>query len=105
MQRAIEGIVSEDPSPPRLRVGIATGAALVGNVGSEQLRNYVAHGDAVNLAARLQTGAIAGQVVVSPPTYALIRAFATVRPLGGFAVKGKTEEVEAFVLERVAAPS
>jgi len=102
MQRAIEAIVAEDPSLPRFRVGIATGAALVGNVGSEQLRNYVAHGDAVNLAARLQTGAIAGQVVVSAPTYALIRDFATVRPLGRFAVKGKTEEVEAFVLERVA---
>src|SRR5438034_6189967 len=102
MQAAIEGIVTEDPSLPRFRVGIATGAALVGNVGSEQLRNYVAHGDAVNLAARLQTGAIAGQVVVSAPTYALIRDFATVRPRGRFAVKGKTEEVEAFVLERVA---
>lgn len=102
MQRAIETIVTEDPSLPRFRVGIATGAALVGNIGSEELRNYVAHGDAVNLAARLQTGADAGQVVVSAPTYALIRDFATVRPLGRFAVKGKSEEVEAFVLERVA---
>jgi class 3 adenylate cyclase len=102
MQRAIEAIVAEDPSLPRFRVGIATGAALVGNIGSEELRNYVAHGDAVNLAARLQTGAIAGQVVVSAPTYALIRDLATVRPLGRFVVKGKSEEVEAFVLERVA---
>ena len=102
MQRAIEAIVTEDPSLPRFRVGIATGAALVGNIGSEQLRNYVAHGDAVNLAARLQTGAVPGQVVISAPTYALIRDLAMVRPLGRFAVKGKTEEVEAFVLERVA---
>jgi class 3 adenylate cyclase len=104
MQRAIEAIVAEDPSLPRFRVGIATGAALVGNIGSEDLRNYVAHGDAVNLAARLQTGAIPGQVVVSAPTYALIRDLATVRPLGRFAVKGKSEEVEAFVLERLADP-
>jgi len=102
MQSAIEAIVTEDPSLPRFRVGIATGAALVGNIGSEELRNYVAHGDAVNLAARLQTGAIPGQVVVSAPTYALIRDLSTVRPLGRFAVKGKTEEVEAFVLESVA---
>jgi class 3 adenylate cyclase len=102
MQRAIEAIVIEDPSLPRFRVGIATGAALVGNIGSEELRNYVAHGDAVNLAARLQTGAIPGQVVISAPTFALIRDVATVRPLGRFAVKGKTEEVEAFVLDRVA---
>jgi class 3 adenylate cyclase len=102
MQRAIEAIVTKDPTLPRFRVGIATGAALVGNIGSEELRNYVAHGDAVNLAARLQTGATPGQVVVSAPTYALIRDLATVRPLGRFAVKGKSEEVEAFVLERLA---
>ncbi len=102
MQRAIEAIVTADPSLPRFRVGIATGAALVGNIGSEELRNYVAHGDAVNLAARLQTGAIPGQVVVSAPTYALIRDLASVRPLGRFAVKGKSEEVEAFVLEHLA---
>jgi class 3 adenylate cyclase len=34
MQQAIEAIASEDPALPRFRVGIATGAALVGNVGS-----------------------------------------------------------------------
>jgi class 3 adenylate cyclase len=102
MQRAIEAIVQEDPSLPRFRVGIATGAALVGNVGSEEFRNYVAHGDAVNLAARLQTTARAGEVVVSASTYALIRDAASVRPLGRFAVKGKSEEVEAFALERIA---
>lgn len=102
MQRAIDAIVKEDPSLPRFRIGIATGAALVGNVGSEEFRNYVAHGDAVNLAARLQTGAEAGQVVISGPTYALIRDAATVKSLGRFSVKGKAEEVEAFVLESVA---
>lgn len=101
MQRAIEAIVAEDGSLPRFRVGIATGAALVGNVGSEELRNYVAHGDAVNLAARLQQGGTGGQVVISASTYALIRDVAIVRPLGRFAVKGKSEEVEAFVLERL----
>ena len=70
--------------------------------GNAQRGNYVAHGDAVNLAARLQTGAKAGQVVISAPTYALVRDRATVRPLGQFSVKGKSEVVEAFVLESVA---
>lgn len=102
MQQAIETIVRDDPTLPRFRVGIATGAALVGNVGSEEFRNFVAHGDAVNLAARLQTGAQAGHVVVSASTYALIRDVAHVRPLGRFSVKGKSEEVEAFVLESMA---
>ena len=56
----------------------------------------------MNLAARLQTGAKAGEVVISAPTYALVRDRATVRPLGHFSVKGKSEEVEAFVLKEVA---
>src|SRR5207244_13406326 len=68
MQRAIEDIVRQDPSLPRFRVGIATGAALVGNVGSEELRNYVADVDAVNVTASLQTSAKAGQCVASGPT-------------------------------------
>jgi class 3 adenylate cyclase len=102
MQDAIEEIVRADVSLPRFRVGIATGAALVGNVGSEQFRNYVAHGDAVNVAARLQAEASAGHVVISAPTYALIRDVARVRPLGRLRVKGKTEEVEAFTLESLA---
>lgn len=63
----------------------------------------MAHGDTVNLAARLQTGAQAGQVVISSSTYALIRDLGQVRPLGRFSVKGKSEEVEAFVLEAVSA--
>jgi class 3 adenylate cyclase len=102
MQSAIDVIVRADPTLPRFRVGIATGAALVGNVGSDEFRNFVVHGDAVNLAARLQTGARAGEVVISSTTYALIRDVARVRPLGRFAVKGKTEEVEAFTLEALA---
>jgi class 3 adenylate cyclase len=101
MQEAIEAIVRENAALPRFRVGVASGAALVGNVGSEEFRNFVAHGDTVNLAARLQTGAQAGQVVISSSTYALVRDLARVRPLGRFSVKGKSEEVEAFVLEAV----
>ena len=101
MQAAIEAIVRDDAALPRFRVGVASGAALVGNVGSEEFRNFVAHGDTVNLAARLQTGAQAGQVVISSSTYALVRDLARVRPLGLFSVKGKSEEVQAFVLEAV----
>lgn len=47
----------------------------------------------------LRTGAQAGQVVISASTYSLVRDLARVRPLGRFSVKGKSEEVEAFVLE------
>jgi class 3 adenylate cyclase len=57
-----------EPGWPRLRVGANTGPALVGNIGSETLRGFNAMGDAVNVAARLQTLAEPGQVVIGEAT-------------------------------------
>ena len=49
----------------RYGVGVHTGPAVVGNLGSDQLMNYTAVGDTVNIAARLQSGAGAGDLVCS----------------------------------------
>jgi class 3 adenylate cyclase len=98
MQAAIEQIAADNAGWPRFRIGINTGPALVGNIGSAELRNFTAIGDTVNLASRLETSAASGQIVIGAATYAQIRDFAVVRPLGGIEVKGKTAPVEAFVL-------
>ena len=76
---------SPRPSPdwPRFRVGVNTGPALVGNIGSEALRGFNAMGDAVNVAARLQTLAEPGQVVIGEATLAAARRPASmVEPAG-----------------------
>lgn len=100
MQRTIDGIAAENSARewPRFRVGINTGIAVVGNIGSKELRGYNATGDPVNTAARLQTVAEPGQVVIGGPTYAALSEVAIVNPLGHIEVKGKREPVEAFVL-------
>ena len=73
----------DEPDWPRFRVGANTGPALVGNIGSETLRGFNAMGDAVNVAARLQTLAEPGQVVIGEATWrALGDAGAEVEPLG-----------------------
>jgi class 3 adenylate cyclase len=100
LQRAIEKIPSAEDL--KFRVGIATGPALVGNIGSAEVRSFTAIGDPVNLAARLQTEAEPGQVVVDTPTRTALGATATIRPLGALTIKGKAEPVEAFVLEALA---
>jgi class 3 adenylate cyclase len=83
---------------PRFRVGINTGPALVGNIGSAQIRNFTAIGDTTNLAARLQSLAEPGQVVLGPSTCATLGAAARTSSHGSLPVKGKREPVPVCVL-------
>jgi class 3 adenylate cyclase len=97
MQRATARL-AEDPDRPRFRVGLNTGPALVGNIGGAELQSFTAIGDAVNLAARLQTFAPPGSVVMGERTYELIADLVEVRPLGTPELKGKSVPVEVFEL-------
>ena len=100
MQQAIQEIAT-GPRWPRFRVGINTGPALLGNIGSAEIRNFTAIGDTINLAARLEATADAGHVVVGAATYEQIKDAAVVHPLGKLEVKGKEESVEAYLLLRL----
>jgi class 3 adenylate cyclase len=104
MQSAVDDIAAGQPDWPRFRIGINTGPALIGNIGSEEMRNFTAIGDTTNLAARLQTSAAAGEVVIGAGTYTLIRDVALVRPLAPLQVKGKHEPVQAYVLTGLRGP-
>jgi class 3 adenylate cyclase len=70
----------------------------VGNIGAAQIRNYSAIGDTTNLAARLQTWAPVGSVVMGAGTYELVRGHAVVRSLGTPVLKGKADAVEVYEL-------
>lgn len=98
LQQAAERVASGQGDWPRFRVGVNTGPALVGNVGSAEFRNFACIGDTTNLAARLEGLADPGTVVIGPVTRELLDEAADVRPLGPVTVKGKREPVEAFVL-------
>ncbi|WP_308250107.1 adenylate/guanylate cyclase domain-containing protein [Sphaerisporangium fuscum] len=99
MQAAAEEIAAGNPGYPRFRVGINTGPALVGNIGSPELRGFNAMGDAVNVAARLQALAEPGTVVIGATTLERIGSGARVTPLGDLSLKGKERTVEAYVLD------
>ncbi|MBW0117485.1 hypothetical protein I4J48_19810 [Pseudonocardia sp. KRD-169] len=100
MQEGIAGIADADG--PTFRVGINTGPALVGNIGSTALRNFNAMGDAVNVAARLESAAEPGQVVIGEATRLLLPDGVVVEPLGELTVKGRTGPVTAFRLRALA---
>jgi adenylate cyclase len=99
MQEAIEALAGREPDWPRFRVGVNTGPALVGNIGSDEFRNFTAIGDTVNLAARLEEVAEAGQVVVGPTTHAAIAEQAVARRLDPIEIRGKRDPVTCWVLE------
>jgi class 3 adenylate cyclase len=98
MQTAVEATAAASPGWPRFRVGINTGPALVGNIGSTAFRSFNAMGDAVNVAARLESAAQPGQVVIGESTRAQLPADAAVEPLGELAVKGRRSVVVAYRL-------
>lgn len=97
MQRAVTGLPTAS-TQPGFRVGVNSGPALVGNIGGADMRNFSAVGDTTNLAARLQTYAPEGSVVMGHGTYELIREQAVVRPLGTPDLKGKSQPVEVYEL-------
>ena len=77
-----------------VRVGLNSGPAAVGLVGGEDAQT-VALGDTTNVAARLQSSAEPGTIVVGPETAARLSELFVLEPLGDVAVKGRREEIAA----------
>jgi class 3 adenylate cyclase/tetratricopeptide (TPR) repeat protein len=84
-----------------LRIGIHTGPVVVGTIGNDRKMDYTAIGDTTNLAARLQSVAEPGTILVSEATRRLVLGRFRMREVGPFELKGKSEPVTAHeVLER-----
>jgi adenylate cyclase len=82
-------------------IGLHTGEAVVGNLGSAEYMHYTAIGDTVNVAARLQSAAPAGGIVCSAATLDAAGDGVRVTPLGDLAVKGRKGTVRAFAVEGI----
>lgn len=80
----------------RTRIGIETGYAVVGDVGLQAKLDYTAHGDAINMAARLEAAnkTLASAICVGPAAAARCDP-ALLRPLGSITVRGRDDETVA----------
>ncbi|WCF06776.1 adenylate/guanylate cyclase domain-containing protein [Paenibacillus thiaminolyticus] len=80
-------------------IGIQSGEAVVGNIGSEALRlDYTAIGDTVNTAARLESQAKPGQVLVGEETVRRLGSRFNMSEVGPLKLKGKAEPVVVYEL-------
>jgi adenylate cyclase len=81
----------------RIRIGINSGKAVAGEIGSVNKKEYTVLGDTVNTASRLESSvARPGSVVIGEQTLRLVEGLFECRPLGSFALKGKEREVRVF---------
>ena len=96
--------VAEDSDSLHVGGGVATGEALMGNVGDGEVRDFTVIGDVVNTAARLQGAAQPGEVVVMEETYRPMAAQFPDALQRTLELKGKARPVVVRVL-RASFPS
>ena len=81
-----------------MRTGIHTGPVMVSRLGEQKRQDFVAVGDTVNLASRLQTAAPEGGILISHDTYRHVRGVFNVQMLEPMQVKGKEAPVQAYLV-------
>jgi adenylate cyclase len=87
--------------PFKARMGINSGYCNVGNFGSADRMDYTIIGAEANLAARLQSIAEAGRIVISYETFALVSNMIVAHPLPPITMKGISREVMPYAVDSV----
>ena len=105
MRRVLDGMrerfQAERQVDLKIGIGINTGIALVGNIGSNQRMEFTAIGDTVNLGSRLEsaTKELGTDIIVSEYTYVAARTKFQFRSLGQIAIRGRENPVTAYAVE------
>ena len=82
-------------------IGVNCGEAVVGNIGCEYRMDYTAIGDTVNTAARLESNAKAGQILISEAVYDAVKDRLEVTEVGAIPLKGKSNGVFVHSVDKV----
>ena len=82
----------------KMRAGLNTGSVVVGAIGDDLRADYTATGSTVNIAARMESAAKPGKVLVSGNTYKRASEFFRFRSLGKAKLKGKEKPLKVYEL-------
>lgn len=102
MQRNVAEWGAKQSRPLEMRIGLNTGEAVVGNIGTKEFMNYTAIGDAVNLAKRLEEDGQGGDIQLSNSTFELLdcerlkAAGICVKPTSLQTLKGRDSIVQVY---------
>jgi adenylate cyclase len=89
----------------RIRIGINSGKAVAGEIGSVNKKEYTVLGDTVNIASRLESSvAKPGLIVIGENTWAAAKDHFQCRSMGSCALKGKEKEVAVYEVLGLLAP-
>ena len=83
-----------------MRVGIHTGPVMISFLGERKGQDFVAVGDTVNVASRIQSAAPPGGVLLTHDTYRHVRGVFDIQALDPIQVKGKTEQIPVYLALR-----
>ncbi|MCK5599966.1 hypothetical protein KAI78_10105 [bacterium] len=85
---------NEETAPVHMGIGINTGEVAAGCLGNDRRMDYTVLGDTINTAARLESQAKPGQILLGPETLRAVRDKIKWREVGELKLKGKTEMIE-----------
>jgi len=84
----------------RIRIGINSGKAVAGEIGSINKKEYTVLGDTVNTASRLESSVSKpGTIVIGENTYAAVKNLFQIQSLGKATLKGKEKEVAVYEVQ------
>jgi adenylate cyclase len=92
--------LAEGKRPVKARIGLSSGLAIVGEIGSPRFRQWTVIGDVVNTASRLEAlnKQLHTDILLSEATYLRIAPWADVRSMGVVTLKGRRERLTCYAL-------
>jgi class 3 adenylate cyclase len=100
MQTVFQALLAATPALAGLGLGIGlhSGEATVGNIGTEKVMDYTVIGDTVNVAKRLTEEAHTGEILISEATFGPVQEIVDAEALGARPIRGRVEPVAVYLL-------